>query len=175
MRDNLQWLQRLAHDEVTMEEKGFVDYTGDLSHEFMIEESTLSLLNDLKSKFENYIDIFNAVRNNNTGLNLIKIYRISNTSADFMIFRNGVKLVVSNSETGVVNISFANHTRNAMYFSAGATSDHRPTSPFARSGDSLIAQIGPFGDVAWLYKGEKINLDQIARFYLTEFIKQSVR
>ena len=44
----------------------------------------------------------------------VKIYSNAQTAADFMLFRNQVKLVVSNPAHGVIQIAFAQHNRGAI-------------------------------------------------------------
>src|SRR5690606_18887245 len=89
------------------------------------------------------------------------------TAADFMVYRNQVKLVFSNSAQGVIQISFARHQRST-YSVDGNT---RAEIQGADAPHELIAQMGPFREVFWTFQSREVEAEQVARFYFTEFSK----
>src|SRR5262249_50944718 len=104
----------------------------------------------------------------------IKVYNIAQSAADFMVFRNQVKLVVNNSTHGVIQISFAQHIRGTMSVDGmahGATSNPIALPAGLSQAQELLAQIGPFRDVYWTFQGERITPAQVAKFYFIEFAR----
>ena len=87
----LNWLKELVRFEQDLEESGMVDFSAgfDPNKELIIQ--SVRFMNDLKEKFVDYASTFNELKGGAIGG--IKIYGISNTQADFMLFRNGYKLI----------------------------------------------------------------------------------
>jgi hypothetical protein len=46
-----------------------------------------------------------------------------------------------------------------------------PPGQVPQQTQELVAQVGPFRDVYWAYQGEKVQPEQVARFYFAEFIR----
>jgi hypothetical protein len=124
-----------------------------------IEEATIDFLTELREQFTEYVRIFNGYSEAGSRFHEVKVYSVALTAADFMIYRNQVKLVVSNASHGVIQVQFAQHQRTVA-----------PAQQASQS-QELLAQVGPFGDVSWTYQGEKIAAAQVARFYFNEFVR----
>ncbi|PIS11572.1 MAG: hypothetical protein COT73_03240, partial [Bdellovibrio sp. CG10_big_fil_rev_8_21_14_0_10_47_8] len=76
-----------------MEETGLVDMgTGSDDSKFLTNE-TLRYLQQLKNEFIEAASAFNELKASPLGR--IKIYGIAKTHADFMLFRNGFKMIFS--------------------------------------------------------------------------------
>ena len=86
-----------------------------------------------------------------------------------MVFRNSLKLIFSNPRQGVCHIRFTSLAGGA-YTRMLQTKNEDPID-----GDVLEAQIGPFNEVYWTYRGQRISADFLVKHYLTEFIKNSSR
>ena len=89
------WIENLALEEINMEESGVVNFTEHLDPTRLLEESSIELMETLRERFEIYLTKFNEYRGDNGNSGLIKIFKISNTINDFMLFRNSLKLVVA--------------------------------------------------------------------------------
>src|SRR3990167_7449999 len=98
------WVEALANQEVEMEKTGQMDAFGHLDEEKILEDHTFSFLSELRELFQRCADHFNQFRKDSR--QTIKVYGIANTKADFLVFRNGVKLVISYSKPGQIEISF---------------------------------------------------------------------
>jgi len=134
----------------------------------LVEESSIQFMSELKEHFTEYARLFNAYSDNSTRFQDIKVYSIAQTTADFMLFRNQVKLVVSNAGHGVIQISFAQHVRGnfAVNGQEQKSSDQVISNPsWTQSSQELLAQLGPFRDVFWSFQGEKVIPEQVAKFY----------
>ncbi len=162
--ENLEWINELVKAENNAENPSVLDSINKMDPRQIIEESTIEYLQLLRERFTAYGRVFNGYSQENQKFSETKIYGISNTAADFMVFRNNVKLVFSNSSHGIINIAFTQH----------APGDFSPDGKSAlKQSHDLIAQVGPFLDVAWTFQGEKIDMEQLVKYYFVEFIRIS--
>ncbi len=99
----LQWLEELAEAELTMEQTGKMDAFGHMNEEKILKDHTIGFLNLLRTLFQNYATHFNQYRKDSR--QTIKVYGISGTEADFLVFRNSLKLVVTYSKPGQQEVS----------------------------------------------------------------------
>lgn len=157
------WIKRLVRNEVELIQTGSGDLVSHQDHRRVVEEATLEFLAKVKEEFVSCLDLFNSYRGGGHLPNSVKVFNVSNTQADFIIFRNNLKLVVSNPALGVVNFSFISRAN-------GFKQSQIKTK---REGYDLIAQLFPFNELAWTYHGERVNMDALVRFMFTEFVKSS--
>jgi hypothetical protein len=160
---DVNWLKRLVDNESELLRTGAGDFISHQDHRKVVEEATLEFMAELKEEFLNCVDLFNSYRGGSHLPNSVKIFNISNTQADFIIFRNTMKLVVSNPALGVINFAFVNRAN---------TFTKAPVKT-KKEGYDLIAQLYPFNDLAWTFHGERINVEAIVRYLFTEFVKSS--
>ena len=114
----------------------------------------------LREGFRRDIEIFNEARQ--SGGHAVHLYRVSNTEEDFMLFRNGVKLVVTGQRAGRVMLAFN------QYLGQIFAPTQNPTF-------ELEASWGAFDQLFWSYKGERIVLEDVVRFFVSEFTRQSYK
>jgi len=160
------WIHDLVRGEMNPEADRLIQAAaGGVDPQQRIEESTIEFLTELREEFTEFARIFNGYSEAGTRFQEIKVYSVAQTPADFMVYRNQVKLVVSNASHGVIQIQFAQHQR--------PTGPTQQTAPVQQTpgAQELLAQIGPFGDVSWTYQGEKVQAAQVARYYLGEFVR----
>lgn len=160
------WIHDLARAEVHPEAERLLGLGSGLDPHQLVEESTVKFLMELREKFTEFARIFNSYSEAGARFQEIKLYSVAQTAADFMIFRNQVKLVVSNAAHGVITVAFAAHTRSPFNFDGS-----NPDNLTAPASQELLAQVGPFRDVKWTFQGETITPEQIARYYFAEFIR----
>ena len=89
-----------------MEEDGVVDFSVDFGFSADLKAESHDFIQEIKASFIETSSVFNQLRSNNEGS--VKIYGISGTEADFMLFRNGYKLIFSVKEPGTLSIRFHN-------------------------------------------------------------------
>ena len=173
----LHWIEELAKAELALEEKGEVDPFGHLNEEKILKDHTVSFLKELRSLFQTYASGFNEARQDTR--QTIKVYGIAQTDADFLVFRNNLKLVITFVKPGQIEISF--HTLSGGLFTPNKkvppltkTGIPRPPGKFEDSnGDVFDLELGPFNEPTWFFNGTRVELPSLTRFYLTEFIKNS--
>jgi hypothetical protein len=157
------WLKRLVDNESELLRTGAGDFISHQDHRKVVEEATLEFMHEIKEEFLNCVDLFNSYRGGSHLPNSVKIFNISNTLADFIVFRNTLKLVISNPALGVINCSFVN--RANTFTKAPVKSK--------KEGYDLIAQLYPFNDLAWTFHGERVNVEAVVRYLFTDFVKSS--
>lgn len=160
----MDWVHELAKNELNPEAANIFNAVNQFDPKQIIEESTIGYLEELRDLFQAFARMFNGYSESNSKFSDIKIYGITNTPADFMLFRNNVKLVFANTAHGIINATFTQHDRDNMSVD--------PTKMVKQSQD-IIAQIGPFLDVSWTYQGEKVNPMRLVKYYFVEFVKAS--
>lgn len=161
---NLDWVRDLVESERRMEETGIIDLSAIPDENRDLQQRTYEFLKLLKENFVEYSTAFNNMKNSTLGS--VKIYGISNTAADFMLFRNGYKLLFTASTPGRITMTFQTSTPQYM---PGASPSASGTE------ESLDASYGPFGDLTWTYRGTQVNPESLVRYYLTRFIRESAK
>ncbi len=164
------WLHELARAEIHPDAEKLLQLGRSFDPQQLVEESAIDFLTELREEFNEHIRVFNAYSENGLRFQDIKVYTVAQTAADFMLFRNQVKLIFSNSAHGVLQISFAQHVRGTLAVN-GQDQTIVGSAPLGGQSQELLAQVGPFRDVSWTFQGEKVEAEQVARFYFAEFAK----
>jgi hypothetical protein len=166
------WIHDLAKAEIHPDAERLLQLSAASDPQQIVEESTVEFLTELRDLFQEHARVFNAFSETGQKFQEVKIYNVAQTAADFMLFRNQIKLTVSNPTHGVIQISFAQHTRglNAGAIVVDGQSTTSNPTPASQTQD-LLAQIGPFRDVHWTFQGEKVTPFQVAKFYFAEFTR----
>jgi len=159
-RGPMPWAAELAHTERRMERLGEVEYSTSFKKQEMLKTQTSEFMAVLRHEFARQIETFNEARQ--SGAQAVHLYRITNTEQDFMLFRNGVKLVVSGQRSGRVLFAF-NQFLGQIY-----ASSQNPNF-------ELEAQWNAFEQLVWTYRNDRVQLQDIIRFFLSEFVRQSYK
>jgi hypothetical protein len=142
--------------------------------EQLVEESTIHFLTELRECFSEYARVFNVYSESATKFQEVKIYNLAGSAADFMVFRNQIKLTVTNSAHGIIQTQFSQHVRGTLSVDgqnpAALASGQSPNPELGRGGE-LQAVVGPFRDVYWTFQNQKVTPEQVAKFYFTEFVR----
>jgi hypothetical protein len=167
------WIHELARGEMNPDAEKLHQLGRNFDPQQLVEESTIDFLTELRGQFAEFARVFNGYSENGGSFQEIKVYSVAQTAADFMLFRNQVKLIFSNSAHGIIQISFAQHVRGAMAVDGMDQKNLGPTAAFSLGGQAqdLLAQIGPFRDIFWTFQGEKVIPEQVSKFYFAEFAK----
>lgn len=165
---NVSWIEALALEEVNMEESGFIRFNDLSNTQQLLEESSISFVNKLKDRFELYVSLFNQYSGNKDAKRGIKVFRISNTVNDFILFRNSLKLIVARRAPDVVSIGFLSTGGNL--FSPRLANENQ-----SQTIHEIKAHVGPFNEISWRFQGEPVETEALVKYYLTEFIKNSSR
>jgi hypothetical protein len=165
------WIHELARAEIHPDAERLLQLNSSFDPQQLVEESTIDFLTALREHFNEYARVFNAFAENGAKFQEIKVYSVAQTAADFMVFRNQIKLVISNAAHGVVQIAFAQHVRGTI--NVDGQMIQGSAQPGASHAQDLLAQVGPFRDVYWTFQGEKVTPDQVAKFYFAEFARST--
>lgn len=164
------WLHELARAEMHPDAEKLLQLGRSFDPQQVVEESTIDFLTQLREEFSQYAKIFNSYAESGSKFQEVKIYSIANTAADFMIFRNQIKLMIANTAHGLIQLAFAQHLRGTIAIN-GQLQGTQGSSQIPNQAQELVAQIGPFRDVHWTFQAEKVNPEQVARFYFAEFVR----
>jgi hypothetical protein len=170
--ENSGWLHDLAKGELHPEADSIMNQAKAFDPRQLVEESTIEFLMELRECFHDFAQILNGYSEQGTRFAEVKIYSVAQTHADFMVFRNSMKLSVQNTAHGVIQLAFAQHARSTIAVNGQAID---AVAPHALAGQSseLIAEIGPFRDIWWTYQGQKVSASQVAKFYFSEFVRST--
>jgi hypothetical protein len=150
--DKFSWIKDLVTADQQMRDGGIVDLSED---SMKLEDASIDFLHDLKLEFLKVTSAFNQLSGSEIGP--VKVYAIARTRADFMLFRNGVKLIFSLENGGGISVSYL----------SGLTGDERTSQ------HSLTPELINFGQLRWMYKGHVFEKDHLVRFYMTQFVRAS--
>ncbi|MFZ9594655.1 MAG: hypothetical protein ACO3A2_01105 [Bdellovibrionia bacterium] len=166
------WIHELAQSEIHPDAEKLLHLGRSFDPHQLVEESTIDFLAELKEHFTHFARVLNSYSENGSKFQDVKVYALAQSAADFMLFRNQVKLIFSNSAHGVIQISFAQHMRGSLAIDGfEAKGSTLSSSSLTDQTLDLLAQVGPFRDVYWTFQGEKVSPEQVAKFYFSEFIK----
>ncbi len=164
------WIHELAKGEIHPEADRLLQLGKSFDPNQLIEESTIEFLSELREHFSEYSKIFNGYSDSGTRFQDIKIYSVAQTVADFMVYRNQVKLLVSSSAMGLIHIGYAKHSTGRMSLNGQSGTEEQGRAEMSQP-QELMAQVGPFRNVYWSFQGEKVSPEQVAKFYFSEFIR----
>ncbi|MCX7979064.1 MAG: hypothetical protein N2578_08680 [Bdellovibrionaceae bacterium] len=168
--EKIHWLKELVKAEQQMEETGLVDMSYGLDRERLLTQETLQFLLQLKTEFVDAITAFNELKTSPLGR--VKVYGIAKTHADFMLFRNGYKMIFMMKSPGVIAVRL-------NFIGTGYIPS--PQQEQNSSGHGLMeeqtveAKIGAFGEVLWTHQGHPVRLEYMVRHYLTVFVRESAK
>lgn len=168
MKD-LSWIKDLVRAEQEMDEAGMVDITAGFNPDQALAAETIDFLTKLREAFVEYSTAFNQMRGLAVGG--IKIYGISKTEADFMIFRNSFKLIFSSKGPGAISVKFQHQ---GVGFVPG-TAIVDKTMDYLMNEETIEARWGAFNEIIWTHENLPIKLDYLVRHYLSLFIKESTK
>ena len=157
------WIKDLVRTEQDMETKGEISLPSAQPSQKELMEHTLEFMRQLRTAFTTHSALFNHIKG---FLGSLRIYGIANTSADFMLFRNGHKLVFSVKEPGLISVCMKFNDPFLVKNSSPATEE---------PADFIKGEWGPFNELKWTYNDQRINIDYLIRYYMTAFVKNSVK
>ncbi|MBK9323271.1 MAG: hypothetical protein IPM97_10075 [Bdellovibrionaceae bacterium] len=171
--EKINWIKDLVKSEQQMEESGLVDMSFGFDPERVLVTESIQFLLALKTEFVDASTSFNDLKS--SALGRIKIYGIAKTHADFMLFRNGFKMIFSLKAPGQISVRF-NFIGTNYIPTPGVTTD---TSAASNANANMMeeniieARWAAFEELLWTYKGQTIKIEYMVRHYLTQFIRES--
>jgi hypothetical protein len=167
---NTAWIENLALEEINMDESGIVNINGHLNPSLLLEESSIQFMNEIKDRIDLYLTKFNEYRGRSNSQAAIKMFKISNTVNDFMLFRNSLRLIFARKANDVISIGFLANGKE-IYGARLSFNDQFGSSTI----HEIQAHLGAFNKITWKFNNEPVDIDALVRHYLTEFIINSSR
>lgn len=149
------WISHLARKEIQRVNFDSIDLDETLPLESTMQATTLSYLEELYSKFIIYINEFNAIRETESPLQKIKIYKITDTECDFVLFRNGLKLLITKKSFHSIAIQYIDQEKKLESY------------------HEILLKIGTFEELQWCHQGQTFQQESFVRYYLSDFIRKS--
>lgn len=158
----IKWIENLAEQELLINagERASIDIL--TTKEEVLTVETATFVRDLYYHFEYLIQLFN-LRVSHPSLQ-IKLVRNSENLDGFTLSRNGMRLSLTKSQPGVVQLQCDKLIREEQ---------SRSVKTSMMFSGLIEANFGTFHDVEWNFLGSRIAAEQVARHYLTEFIQVS--
>ena len=91
------WIHEIARAEASPEAEALYHLNQTTAPQQALEESTVDFLTDLRAYFQEYVRIFNSLSDAGKKFSEIKIFNLTQGAADFMLYRNGIKLIIANT------------------------------------------------------------------------------
>ncbi|RYZ66183.1 MAG: hypothetical protein EOP09_13075 [Proteobacteria bacterium] len=171
--EKISWIKDLVKAEQQMEESGLVDMSFGFDPERVLVTETIQFLLALKTEFVDSSSTFNELKP--SALGRIKIYGIAKTHADFMLFRNGFKMIFAMKAPGQISVRF--NFIGTNYIPTPGTSNNDMGSSNANANvmeENIVeARWAAFEELVWMYKGQNVKLEFMVRHYMTQFIRES--
>ena len=162
-KEETNWIKDLVRLEQDMEATGEISLPQSTPSQAQLQEHTEEFMRQLHTAFQANSAVFNHMKG---FLGSLRIYGIADTPADFMLFRNGHKLVFSVVEPGLISVRMKfNHQ---LFGNIKNKTAEEPA-------DFVKGDWGPFNEIQWTYNDQKINIDYLIRYYMTVFVKNSVK
>jgi hypothetical protein len=170
LQDRIGWIRDLVRAEEEMENSGVVDMGTGLDPKKALEMESLRYLQTLKTEFIEAATAFNELKASPLGR--VKIYGIAKTHADFMLFRNGFKMIFSLKAPGQISIRFNFIGPQQMTSQIPSLED---TAAPMMEEHVLEAKSGAFGEVKWTFNNQPVSSQAVVRHHLSMFVKESAR
>ena len=164
------WIENLALEELSMEESGVIAFDDHLDPRYYLEESSIAFMDELRDRIEVQVSKFNEYRGGKDSGAQIKIFKISNTVNDFMLFRNSLRLIFARKAQDLISIGFLSNGKD-LY----AQRTHSTDRLGERTSHEIKALICPFNKIKWTFMGEEVDMEAMVRHYLSEFIRCSAK
>lgn len=163
------WIKDLVKFDQEIEESGIIDMAAGFDPDKEIVSQSFEFITSLKNSFVDLATTFNQLKG--TTLGSIKVYGISNTHADFMLFRNGFKLIFSLEEAGKISIK---SRHQGLGFVPGSVASESKKEK-EHSDRFLVARWGAFGELKWFFDEQEVNKDFLVRYYISKFVRESAK
>jgi hypothetical protein len=168
--EKLSWVKDLVKAEQQMEESGIVDINAGFDPDQTLISESIQFLNQIKIEMIDATGAFNEMKASTLGR--VKIYGIAKTHADFMLFRNGYKMIFSLKKPGQISIRF-NFISNNYIPQTQASAPVAATSLMEE--DLIESKWGVFGEIVWTHKSTEVKIPNLVRHYLSRFIRESAK
>lgn len=164
------WIENIALEEINMDESGVINMDSHLDTYQLLEEESIDFMNQIRDRVELFVCKFNQYRSSMNSGHQVKIFKISNTVNDFMLFRNSLRLIFSRKANDLISVGFLSSGNDLL--SPRLNTQQASGSETAHE---VRANVGAFNKITWHFQGEPVDVDAMVKHYIAEFLKQSAR
>lgn len=156
---SIKWVENLAEQEglILAGQLPSLDITK--TREEVLAVATTVFLRELRAQWISLSQLFNA-RMKDAPLNIVWGY-LNDKIDGFYLLRNSVRLSISSSRVGSIQVQCEKMTSEA------------PSRLSMIFSGVIEARFSNFDEVNWFFLEKNISVEQLARYYLTEFIQSS--
>ncbi len=152
---DMNWIRDLVRKE-SLSKKDFT------SPETELKEHTLEFMKQLRLTFTTCAAVFNQMKGME---DQVRVYGLSASSVDFMLFRNGYKLLFSMKEPGLLAVQISRYVEEQ---------GGKGFKPLAHQPMNFIkSKWGAFKELKWTYEGEVLHPDYLVCYYMSRFVEIS--
>lgn len=193
--EHFEWLRELALSEKKLEDDGFLNNPDQFDLDRILAQASVDYMIECKNHFVAMVDSFNELKTSPYGK--IKVFHVTNTHLDFMLFRNNLKFIFSLREPGLISarfetaigpyVAFQNptqsgiqvyssepQTRKQMGFVDFQTAPLQPTLQTQAIGEhTLMAKWAPYNQIKWCFRDQEFQTAAMVKYYLSLFIRES--
>ncbi len=164
------WIENIALEEINMDESGVINMDSHLDTYQLLEEASIEFLDQIRDRVELFVCKFNQYRSSMNSGHQVKIFKISNTVNDFMLFRNSLRIIFSRKANDLITIGFLSNGNDLL-----SPRLNSQQNPGAETAHEVRAHVGAFNKITWNFQGEAVDVDAMVKHYIAEFLKQSAR
>lgn len=165
----LEWIKELVASEDKSIESGIIDINPQYLQQRLLVQETLNFLIELKDKFTDAITMYNDLKSSPIGK--IKIYTIAQTHGDFMLFRNGYKMIFSLKDPGTIAIRF--NFIGSQILSTAQIAESKINSKILDD-QFLVAKFKAFNELVWTFQEQEFKVEYLIKYYLSLFTRESL-
>ncbi|MES3037284.1 MAG: hypothetical protein V4736_05190 [Bdellovibrionota bacterium] len=170
--DKINWVRELIQTEQQLEEKGLIDIGLSSDPQKMLSHESIQFLLQVKTEIVDALTAFNELKSSPVGK--VKIFGVAKTYADFMIFRNGFKMLFTLKTPGQILVKM-NFISTSPVPQPGSNVRGAAEAPKTLDEYLVEAKWGAFGEVIWTYRGLPVKIEAMTKYLISVFIRESSR
>jgi hypothetical protein len=167
--NQLEWIKELVESEDRSLESGIIDINPQYLQQRLLVQETLNFLISLKDQFTDAITMYNDLKSSPIGK--IKLYSIAQSHGDFMLFRNGYKMIFSFKDPGSIAIRF--NFIGSQILSTSQIAESKINSKILDD-QFIVAKMKAFNELVWTFQDQEFKVDYLIKYYLTLFTRESL-
>lgn len=167
--NQLEWIKELVESEDRSLESGIIDINPQYLQQRLLVQETLNFLISLKDQFTDAITMYNDLKSSPIGK--IKLYSIAQSHGDFMLFRNGYKMIFSLKDPGSIAIRF--NFIGSQILSTSQIAESKINSKILDD-QFIVAKMKAFNELVWTFQDQEFKVDYLIKYYLTLFTRESL-
>lgn len=180
---DFEWIDELVQEEQALEQMGVITEENEQYYCKMLDQASIEMMSLLRRK----MDLFVLHYNNQIAQLIdqkypIKIFKLSNSVNDFMLYRQSLKLVISRKAVDCISTTFSlqkkiltpisnNNYNGEDFFNKES---YIGGQSFQEDANEFMAQIGAFQTIQWCHQGREFNPLMAVKGLFKRFVRKSM-